>query len=70
MLLVYTVLVFYTNIFAMGIPVSLLILERFSVFLFVLLLYVLPVVLLIWSYLIMKREGSLADLIVRKNRIR
>ena len=56
-LLVYTFLVCYTNIFMMGVPVSLLVLERFSVFLFVLLLYVLPMVLLIWSYLIMKKKG-------------
>ena len=69
-LLVYIVLVLYTDTFMMGIPVSLLILERFSVFLFVLLLYVLPVVLLICSYFIMKRERSLVDLATKENRIK
>ena len=46
----------FSYIFCMGIPVSLLILERNSVFLFVSLLYILPIVLMISSYLILKRE--------------
>ena len=60
MLLVFILLDIFTNIFIMGVPVSLLMLERASVFLFVLLLYILPVVLLGLSYLMLKKKGYVA----------
>ena len=59
-LLVFILLDIFTDIFIMGVPVSLLMLERASVFLFMLLLYVLPVVLLGLSYLMLKKKGYVA----------
>ena len=57
-LLLFILLDVFTDTFMMGVPVGLLILERFSVFLFVLLLYILPVVLVGLSYLMLKKKGS------------